>query len=686
MPSKQNHKLEYLLALEDLSLTPDQLVSYFFWADDKAPDGSTRRTASDMYFAEIRPFDEIFRQGQPPTTEQMRQQQQQQQQPGSQNAQQAEQLAELQKQIINATWNIIRRETAAQVSGSFVDDVHLVGQSQSSASEQVEALAQQLQDAKSLVYVGQVRQSMEQAAGNLETAASDVNSSELYPALYSEQAAYQGLLKLRSREHEVVRMNMQRGQAGQQNNSSRQQQLQQLELQNDRNPYEEQRLAENQESPEAKENRQVLNRLRELARRQNDLNERIKELQSALEQANDAQQRAELERRLQRLRDEQQQVLRDTDELRDRMQNEQNQQQMAEQAQQLDQARENIRQSSGALQNNQLSRAAAEGQRAQNQLEELRDEFQRRTSNQFSDEMRQMRDRARQLEQDQQQLADQLNNLQRQNGEQPSLRDEDPRGGVANQLQQQQDRLKQLQQSMKETIEKSEDVEPLLAQELYDTYRNAEQQKASDLLDSARRLVTRGLDDEAKNDERRGAIRSNRSGKASTKPPRASWATKPNRFVEPATTSTDCRKNFKTNSNKPTRKPYSVNRKRRAKRMHRQTLEPIQTKTKLQTKTVHRSPMVRTGAAIRRNWHATGSKIASHRWIRAPTIRRMDVPAIAPTRGLGACGAVATIPNGSATEIQTCRCCETTIRVRFLNRFPVTISWIGRIVCVTSKR
>jgi len=40
------------------------LLTYFIWANDIGPDGKLRRTLGDMYFAEIRPFEEIFREGQ----------------------------------------------------------------------------------------------------------------------------------------------------------------------------------------------------------------------------------------------------------------------------------------------------------------------------------------------------------------------------------------------------------------------------------------------------------------------------------------------------------------------------------------------------------------------------------------------------------------------------------------------
>jgi hypothetical protein len=103
--ANEKRPFSYVLRLEGLSLQADQLVSYFVWADDMGPDGQIRRTSSDMYFAEIRPFEEIFREGQ--AQDAQSQEQQQGQQGGGGN--QALKLAELQKQIINATWKLQRQ-------------------------------------------------------------------------------------------------------------------------------------------------------------------------------------------------------------------------------------------------------------------------------------------------------------------------------------------------------------------------------------------------------------------------------------------------------------------------------------------------------------------------------------------------------------------------------------------------
>ncbi len=107
VPAKDKRNFMHLLRLEELGAKPDQLVAWFVWADDVGPDGEPRRTASDMYFAEVRPFEEIFRQseGGEGEAEEKKGQQSQGQKMGK--------LAELQKQIINATWKLRRQQGTA---------------------------------------------------------------------------------------------------------------------------------------------------------------------------------------------------------------------------------------------------------------------------------------------------------------------------------------------------------------------------------------------------------------------------------------------------------------------------------------------------------------------------------------------------------------------------------------------
>jgi hypothetical protein len=492
---------EHLLDFEALHAAPDQLVTYFFWAEDIGPDGKTRRSSGDMFFAEVRHFEEIFRQGeQPPSGSEGEEQQ-------GGNAQQAAQLAELQKQIINGTWKLVRRETGAKPSAQFTEDSKTLQESQHAAIEQATPLGEQLRDAASKASLEKAIQFMKEAEKRLTEAVQTSSIAAHRPALVAEQAAYQALLKLRAREFEVTRRNSRSrsGRAGAASPSDRQ--LQELELSNEENRYEEQRSAraqkeqQTQQEREQGENRQVLNRLRELAQRQSDLNDRLKEVQSALEAAKDPQARAELERQLKRLRDQEQQILRDTDELRERMEREENRDRMADARQQIEQSREHVRQASEALEEGRLSQAVTEGARAGRQLNDLREELRKNNSNRFAEEMTGMRDQARRLDENQDKITQEIDAWNRRARQ--SLRDTQERQQTRQELDGQRKQLDQLLDRMRNTVRDAEETEPLLAKNLFDTVRKATEQSIPESLRDAEQLVDLGVAEEAVKSSRR---------------------------------------------------------------------------------------------------------------------------------------------------------------------------------------
>lgn len=498
--SEKSTEVKHLLAFESFQVEPDQLVTYHVWAEDIGPDGQPRRTYGDMFFAEVRPFEEIFRQGeQPPGGAQQGQQGQ-----AGANAQQAMELAELQKEIINATWALIRRENRPEPSDTFAADAAVLLESQQSAIAQAAELAENLEDPESKANLDQATEFMRQAEARLNEAATGSSIPALTPALASEQAAYQALLKLRDREFNIVRGNPGQQQGGRSSSGPSQRQLQQLELSNDQNRYEEQRSAQaQQETQEQREDRQVLNRLRELARRQADLNERLKELQSALQAADDEETRAELERQLKRLRDQERQILRDTDELRERMEREENRDRMAEAREQVDQTRENLRRATEALEEGQLSQALTEGTRANRQLEELREELRRDASNRFTEELTEMRDQARQLAETQNELTEQLTT--QDEATPPSLRGDERLRQASQGLEQQREQLEELLDRMRGTVREAEETEPRMAGQLFDAVREADEQSIPEVLEAAERLTELGIAEEAARASRQAA-------------------------------------------------------------------------------------------------------------------------------------------------------------------------------------
>ncbi len=486
--SKPDEKLvmEHMVKFEELSVKSDQLVSWHLWADDVGPDGKTRRTASDMFFAEVRPFEEIFREkeggagGQPQN---------------SQQGNEAQQQANAQKQIIVATWNIKRAEDARgwpPPSEKYLKDIPVVRDAQEAALTKATAREEKIDDAKSKAFI-------QTATGAMKTALAHLNEATKTPAplpeaVTAEQDAYNALLKLAAHEFQISRQQQSQGEQSAQQ-QQRQQELDQLELKDDKDRYESKREAQPQKE-EQREQLAIFNRLKELAQRQGDINERLKELQTALQEAKTEKEKEELKRQLKRLREEEQQLLADMDEAKQKMEKSASASQMADERKKLEQTRGETQQAAESMEKNDASQALASGTRAQRQMQELRDEFRKKSAGQFNDDLRQMRTDARQLAQDQQEIADKLAEPEAKT--QRTLDASSPREQLEKKFGEQQNALGGLREDMKDVSERAEGAEPLLSKELYDTLRKNTQSGTDETLKRAGQLATRGMAQEAR--------------------------------------------------------------------------------------------------------------------------------------------------------------------------------------------
>lgn len=502
--ANEKRAFNHLLRMEELSAQPDQFLSYFVWADDIGPDGQVRRSSSDMYFAEVRPFEEIFREG--PSAEG---------QAGQQAGNESTKLAELQKQIISATWKLQRQSGSSRppshgvnpkaqstqtpappASVQYKKDATVVQNSQEHALEQAQALKSRSSDPRAQVLLESVVEEMDKALGHLAEATK--SPAPLPAALAAEQSAYQALLKLSAREYQVSQSRSQGGGGGGQRN---QQQLDQLELKQSEDRYETQRQASPQQNAEQREQLQVLNRLKELAQRQEDLNERLKELQTALQEAKSEEEREELRRQLKRLREEEREMLADIDELRQRMEQPQNQSRMAEARQQLEQTRSEVQRAAEALENNSVSQALTSGTRAQRELQQLRDDFRKKHSSQFAEEMRQMRNDARDLAQSQEEIGRKIDGLTET--KRKTLSDSGESKALADQLQQQKSGLTNLLEAVRTVSEQAEAAEPLLSKQLYETFRKTSQGNVENALTKTEEMLKWSFFNEANQFEQR---------------------------------------------------------------------------------------------------------------------------------------------------------------------------------------
>jgi hypothetical protein len=498
LESKKEHLVEKLIDFESLNAAPNQLVSYFYWAEDFVDDGKTRRIMSDLFFAEVREFEQIFRQGEQQS--QSQQQRQQQQQQSQQQQQQAAELMDLQKEIINATWKLIRRETDDQPSSQFASDVSVIQESQQMGIGLVDELAEKMaNNPQAGTLATQIKTAMNGVVLTLQKSIGVNSANPLVDAVSQEQQVYQMLLKLQSDDSQVQQQQQQQqqSQSQQQQQSRSQQQLQQLQLENDRNRYEEENQAQKQQEEDAEkaEVRQALNRLKELARRQEDINEQLEKLQTALEAAKDDAEKAEIERRLKRLREQQEELLRDLDELKSDAEQNQDNKLMQNATEELDKARENVRKSAEALKENQVTKAAAAGNRAQQQFEDLREEFKKGNANQFVEQMKEMSTKAQELQDKQTEIAEQIQNIKDAEGK--SLREQNNRDQLKQELSDQRKKYDDILKDIKEVVRDAEESEPLLSQQLFDTYQQTRKSKTVEEIDLTRQMLSQGFIDEA---------------------------------------------------------------------------------------------------------------------------------------------------------------------------------------------
>ena len=483
------------LALENEKAQPRQLVSYHFWAEDTGPKGEIRRSMSDMFFADVRHFEDIFREAEAPPPE-----------PGKpQKKAQSDKLLELQKQVVNATWRIIRDTNAGKVMEAAAPDVRVVHESQGMALEQTKEVMEEAEDAEMKQALTEAWKSMKDALDPLNQAAEEKKRSPLNQALSFEQSALEWLHRAQSREHQVMRQN-QPQMAASGGESQKQNQLMDLEMKQQEQRYEEEKAATEEQTAEQQENLQVLNRLKELARRQEALAEKMKELQNQLANAKTEQEKQEIENQLKRLQEEQEKLLSDLDQLKERMEKPENAQNMAEAKEQLEQTREKVSEAAEQLKNEQLADATNSATRAQRELEKMQEDFRQKTSKKFAEEVKQIRQQAQQAADAQKKISEAIENQKAPSPEDANdLSRSLENAAQARQIAEQQENVEKLLNNMRQLSEQAEQSEPLLHQKLYDAVRKAQTAGLEENLQETRDQLRYGTQAEAKEADRKAS-------------------------------------------------------------------------------------------------------------------------------------------------------------------------------------
>jgi len=370
-----------MLDMEALGVGPTDMVTYHFWAEDVTTGGDRRRTTGDLYFVEVRHFEQIYREGMggegsPP--------------PGA---------AIRQKEVITATWKVDRdslppdREVPVLVAG------------QQSMIDLVEFLKGTTTDPEILAILDESEEDMLVAVARLE-------DHDLKEALVAEQDAYEHLLDLQAREFTVTR-----GKGKGEASEAKKAQLMQLDLKEEEQRYETERFAREQQQAQRSADAELLQRLKELARRQEGVAERLRDLAGAIARAKTETEREELKRELKRLRDEQKELVADIDKLNQQMEKDENRARTAAAREKLEKVREAAQAASEKMDQGEVESAANAATRARRGLEKTAENVREQAASAFVEAMSTMREDARKLEKKEESLAEELETQAGRDGE-----------------------------------------------------------------------------------------------------------------------------------------------------------------------------------------------------------------------------------------------------------------------------
>lgn len=469
-----------LLTLESYNLEPKDSLSWYLWADDYGPKGDVRRSTSDLYFADIRAFDEIFRE-----------------QDGGGGAGQgaaADQGMELLEKQQRIAISIFRIKNSATQATEVVDDLDVVRQSQVEALSALEQLIPQIESAEAREAAMDAQRSMQGADLGLTNAVDEPTLEPLEYAWLDAQSAYQSLVKLTEDEFNISRS---RSQGGGGNPSRSQSQINELDFRQEENRYETATEAQPLQSPDERKDLQLISKLNDLSRRQDDMNERLQDMQSALALATSDEEREQIERELKRLQEEQRQLLDAADEA---IQQSGNRQSAREARRQLESVRENMQQASEQLDQGEVSQALASGTRAQDTLERTKEELRSQNSSQFSEAMREARNRADEIAESQKTLQEELQEFEQSN--RPSLDDSEQRSSLSEKIDQQAEAVESFLEDLQEIASNAESVEPKLFRDLYQVLRDSAGSDFEVRYQSSSTLLDKGFVDDARDTQR----------------------------------------------------------------------------------------------------------------------------------------------------------------------------------------
>src|SRR5688572_4406266 len=384
--------------LEELGVSPGDFVSYYARAADNDAVAGAKRATSDIYFLQVRPLRKDFKRAESQAGG-----------GGGGGGQQNQvgALSQQQRQIIAATFNI-NRDRKTMSAEKLKENSVVVALSQSKLREQVEGLLTRMNSrlVEQDPAFKKIAELLPQAVSAMTAAEGKLRAPDPQGALEPEQKALQILQK--AEEEYEVQVSMQRGGGGgggggQSATAQELADLFEMELDKVANQYETAQRAEQQNTDQQVD--ELMEKLRELARRQEQEAERQRQRALAGQQGggggSNSNQRAlaeQVEEAARRL---------------EQLSREENRSDLAQTARQLRDAADAMRRASA----NGDPSAAAQASAALERLKEAERKLQQSQSGRAERDVRNARQQSEEIAREQRDIADAASNLESAGGQ-----------------------------------------------------------------------------------------------------------------------------------------------------------------------------------------------------------------------------------------------------------------------------
>ena len=499
----------YTFYMEEFDVAPGEVISYYAQATDNNTLTGPGEASSEIYFIEVRPFNERFQeedgeQGEPA--------------PPTPNI--ILELIATQKQIIRETWKHINAAPAAvterfNVGGTSGPDteeypqdyqtaVKKTGEKQSEIAAQTQRFVDEISMAMQTAAVApEILMNLEDAVDRMREASERLNAVQPTEAMPAEQEALELLIKV-SIELPKVLTQMRDSNAQAAENLELEMEELQSEMEQDRNELEQEMREQTQE---------MLEQAREMLEEQQQLNQQSQQLgrenqPSPSEMQQNSQQQGQLSEQAQQMAQQlgQMQGSRQ-DSGQSSSQSTQSQRtnaQLTQAGQAMQQAGEQMQQASRGMQQQEPQQSAAKGEQAAARLEEAIEQLERVAAELSDDALEDAAQALQQMTEEQsevQQQTQELRNRAAQNvggtsGPDSAMQPEDFRqaSDLANQQRELQRDLESLEGALQQLQEQLNAENPEASRNVADaTNRLTEEQTASDMATAQRALQWRNF-------------------------------------------------------------------------------------------------------------------------------------------------------------------------------------------------